>query len=310
MRRLAVAVLGLAACSGDAGMPEGDFALRVRVSAAPTGVPFGEAFPLQVDLVWRRDLIPEPIRDEAFTPLRVRLRDTTQREADGRIAETRHYDAFAFARGELTVPAIAWKARPRAGGDERTATSEAFTLKVNTALADDTALAAELPGDLLLPTTPTARRWPWLLLALVPMVAWLAWRRRARPAVVAPPPVTAPTEPAHARALARVAALAEQPPHTDAEVKAWCTEAVQLARDYVLVRFAVAASEMTTDELLAAEPLARALPAAPRTHLTRLCQVGDLVKFARFRPEPDTQRALLADAEAFVRGTAQEEGAP
>lgn len=310
MRGFAFAVLALTACSGDAGMLEGDFALRVRTPTAATEVPFGEAFPLQVDMVWRRDLVPEPIRDEAFAPLRVRLRDTTQREVDGRIAETRRYDAFAFARGELTVPAIVWKARPRAGGDERTATNEAFTLQVKSALADQTAVAAELPGDLLLPTTPAARRWPWLLLVLAPLVAWLAWRRRARPAKVAPPPVTAPTEPAHARALARVAALREQPPQTNAEVKAWCTEAVQLARDYVLVRFAVAAAEMTTDELLAAAPLTHTLPDAPRTHLTRLCQIGDLVKFARFHPEPDTQRALLADAEAFVRGTAQEELAP
>ena len=289
-------------------MPEGDFALRVHTPNLE--VPFGEAFPLQVDAVWRSDLIPEPIRDEAFAPLRVRLRDTTQREADGRIAETRHYDAFAFARGELTVPAIAWKARPRAGGDERTTSSEAFPLRIATSLPDDAALAAELPGDLLLPTPPATRRWPWLLLALVPLLAWLAWRRRARPAAVAPPPVVAPTEPAHARALARVAALREQTPHTDAEVEAWCAETVQLARDYVLVRFAVAAPEMTTDELLAAEPLARTLPDAPRTHLARLCQVGDLVKFARFHPAPDTQRTLLADAEAFVRGTAQPEGAP
>ena len=313
MRRLAFALLVLAACSGDAGMLEGDFALRVRAPTAATTseIPFGQAFPLQVEMVWRTDLVPEPIRDEAFAPLRVRLRDTTRREHSDRIAETRRYDAFAFARGELTVPAIAWKARPRAGGDERTTTSEAFTLQIKTALADDTALAAELPGDLLLPTTtPPARRWPWLLLALAPLAAWIVWRRRARPVVVAPPPVTAPAEPAHARALARVAALREQPPHTHAEVKAWCTEAVQLARDYVLVRFAVAAAEMTTDELLGAEPLARTLPDAPRTHLTRLCQVGDLVKFARFHPEPDTQRALLADAEAFVRGTAQEEHTP
>lgn len=308
MRRLALAVLVLAACSGDAGMLEGDFALRVQTVS--TEVPFGEAFPLQVEMVWRTDLVPEPIRDEAFAPLRVRLRDTTQLETSGRIAETRLYDAFAFARGELTVPAIAWKARPRAGGDERTTTSEAFPLRVKTALPDDATLAAELPGDLLLPTPPTTRRWPWLLLALVPLLAWLAWRRRAHPAAVAAAPVATPTEPAHTRALARVAALREQTPHSDAEVEAWCAETVQLARDYVLVRFAVAAPEMTTDELLAAEPLARTLPEAPRTHLARLCQVGDLVKFARFHPEPDTQRALLADAEAFVRGTAQEEHTP
>ncbi len=308
MRRVALVLLALCACGGDA-LPDGEFTLRVHVPA--TEVAFGVAFLLTVEGVWRSDLLPEPIRDEAFAPLRVRLRDATRREVGDRIAETRRYDAFAFARGEVTLPALTWKARPRAGGDERATTSEAITLRVTPALTPDAALAPELPGDLLVPETPRPR-WPWLLVAMLPLAAWLAWRARGRARAVvqdAPPPLP-PTEPAHARALERVAALRAWSPHDDTGIEAWCAEAVQLARDYVSVRFAVPAPEMTTDELLAALPHSAALAETPRTHLTRLCQRGDLVKFARLRLAADARHELLADAEAFVRGTAVAEATP
>ncbi len=138
LRGWLVAALALApSCGG--GPPIPDEEIGIHVTAEARDVELGKAFSLTVVCVWSKALVPGEWRDQALAPLVVRLEETTRREDDGHVEETRRYRCYAFISGDVAVPAMSFKASPRDGGPERIASADALTFRVKPALTGEAA---------------------------------------------------------------------------------------------------------------------------------------------------------------------------
>jgi hypothetical protein len=147
---------------------------------------------------------------------------------------------------------------------------------------------AELPGALL--AEPVAwTRWTLLAAATLGASAFLVARRRRRDAPPAPAAVVAPVEPAHVRALERLARLKT----SDA---AFHADAAEILRDYVARRFDLRVRERTSEEIVAAVP-------AGAARLREVLSECDLAKFARAASSDEDRVRLVEAATAFVRET-------
>jgi hypothetical protein len=266
MRSATLVACLLAACGRPPPIPPSDLLLKVTPGAGT--VQLGKAFPVTVVRVWKKELVPAEWNDRALAPLALRLEETTRREDDLRVEETRRYRGYAFTLADVTIRAPKLAARPKDGGPEVVVTAEPIRLRVTRALDP------EAPGAPELPEAPPARPFPWWPAALgLALAALVARRLLRRPA--APPAPPAPRDTGLAR-------LREMEPK----------EAILLAAALVRDR-AVAAPGMTTEDLLAAAP-GRAL-------LSRVLGPADLVKFAAHVPGAAEKAAVLDAAEAFVR---------
>jgi hypothetical protein len=263
--------LALAAACGEA-TPIPDRPLRITAGAPE--VELGKAFPLTVVRTWHKGDAPAAWDDAALAPLEVRLLETSRREDDRRVEETRRYLGYAFSLADVSLPGL--------------------ELRVRRALDPEAPGPAELPGDLLPEPSPW-RAWAAvgaILLALFALFMWMSSRRR-RSAAAAPAPAVGPPAPGpHVRALERLARLRGRQPQGREEISAFYVEASQVVRDYVGERFAVHATVMTTEELVGVSaPLTRVLPPC------------DLVKFARHVATASERERLLDAAETYVRET-------
>jgi hypothetical protein len=251
--------------------------------------------------VWRDDHVVDPLPAKALAPLQLRPLRSERRSVGGRTEETLDFAAYAFSRAPLQIAAPVFVATPRGGGPVRNVTGVPLALQVEPALADaDATSPAELPGDLVLPERSRAPLLAWAALAALAMAAlWRWWWTRPRAA--RPVAVRAPEPPrsAAAQALARLAALRA---HATGDL-AFATELVQTLRDYARARWAVAATERTSEELTR-EVEARA-GASASADLQRALAASDLVKFARAALAPAQAEAALAAGEEFVRATAE-----
>ena len=99
-RHLVLSLLAAVAACRD-GAPIGDAPLSI--TAAVREVPLGTAFPLEVLRTWSAGPAPD-WSDETLAPLYVRLVETSRRESEGRVEETRRYEAYAFALADLAEP--------------------------------------------------------------------------------------------------------------------------------------------------------------------------------------------------------------
>ncbi len=303
-----------AACA-EAGPPIPEEELAVRILVDSSEVELGRGFPLTVVRVWEKELLVEDWNEGVLEPLALRPLATTRREDGRRIEETRRYEAYAFAREALEVPAPSFRAWPRAGGPERVASGDLLHLFVKPALPADAAGAPELPGEPLpLPAPEPRGPVSWmarglLLLALL-LVAYAVRRRvlRARAlreAALAAASVPAAPAPPHLRALERLARLRELEPRTAEELDAFHVEASALVREFLEERFAIRAPEMTTQELLAG---GRGLT-VERELLSRVLTGADRVKFGRHRPTAPERESLLQASERLVLAAAGEQSA-
>jgi len=271
-RHLALLLL-LAGCGAGKPIPETDLLLDITPGAFE--VEPGEPFPLTVTRVWKKDLVPPEWSDKVLAPLAVKLEEETRIDDGTRIEETRRYVAHAFSLKDMVVRPTKLVAQPKEGGPERRVTATGFRIHVNPVLDPESPGPPDLPGE-----PPPSRRWMWGglggLAVVDALVLFLALRRRkktapAPPVAPAPPPV-----PPRERALARLR-VAE--------------EAADVLREYIAEAKGLRALEMTSEELLLAEP---------SQSLANVLLPCDLVKFAgRTLSEPE-RAAILASAEAYL----------
>lgn len=265
----------LGGCGGGPAIPDAD--LRLQISLGASEVALGAAFPLTVQRVWSKELLPAAWSDRALAPLALRLERIERREDDHRIEETRHYLGYALSLADLRIAGPKFVARPRAGGPDRIVTAEPLSLRVRRAL-DPAA-----PGPPELPEMPEGDGSPWWALLLLPLLAavgtLVAVRRRPR----RPRAASQAHDPA-SLALPRLHALRSTGDFL---------ELAAIVRGVSSTRFAIRAEEMTTEEILA--------HGGGDARLGAILRGCDLVKFAGLRPAAAEFAALLGSAEAFVR---------
>lgn len=300
MRRAALVGVLVAACGGGPPIPETDLLLRVVPGAEE--VTFGRAFPLTVERVWDRTLVPDAWDDAALAPLVVRLTDTRTQDDGRRVREVRRYEAFALTLDAVEIAPITAEAAPQGGGLARSVTSDPVRVRVVAGIDRRSPGAAELPS----PPLAEPQRALWAAGAATAIVATVLALRRRRSAAPAPTPAAAPAaDPADVRALARFESMRALPVRTEPEVDAFHVAAAAAMRDYLRKRFGVPAAERTSDETLAALRSVRTLAGPQLDALAAFLSGCDLAKFARGGATSAQCSSLLDDACRFVRETAQ-----
>jgi hypothetical protein len=146
---------------------------------------------------------------------------------------------------------------------------------------------------------PLPHPWWWLVALAAAVVAgavafWILKQRRTTTAtgtVALPTPFEA--------ALAALQRLREEDPPVDE----FYTRLSDIVRQYLERRFQLRAPERTTEEFLHEVSQDGTLAQEHKDLLGRFLQESDLVKFARFRPEPADMKRAFEAAEQFVRET-------
>jgi len=275
-------IIALVGCGGSTPIPGEELLLRIETGSE---VQLGRAFPLTVVRVWSRELTPSVWKDEDLAPLTLKLVDTRRRENKRRIEETREYEGYAFALGEISLPGVEFRAVAQLGGAEHVVTAKPVQIEVRTVLDPTAPGDAELPGDPL----PAPRAWiPWILagavlVALGAFVAFLMLRKR----VVPEPPPAPPTD--------------DAPTHADIALhrleRCSVVELPDVLRAYIAARFGVRTTEASSEELLANSAI------SGRDRLAEVLRPCDLAKFACHEPTEEELDSVRGTAATFVKET-------
>ena len=125
---------------------------------------------------------------------------------------------------------------------------------------------------------------------------WFMGRRRV---ALAPPP---PIDP-HAQALASLQALADRKLIEKGEAEPFYIELSAIVRHFIERRFGLKAPELTTEEFIREATDSGQLRPAHQDLVRQFLEQSDMVKFARFQPEPADMRAGFEAAERLVNET-------
>ena len=141
-----------------------------------------------------------------------------------------------------------------------------------------------------------------LLLALLIWLGIRYWKKRKEGDRL-PEIRRKPAEPAHVFALRELNTLKEQRLWQQGKVKEYYTRLTDILRTYLEYRYDIKALERTTAETLAALKETGFNDNRLTSILENILETGDLVKFAKYIPQPDVNESVLLDAYVFVNET-------
>lgn len=150
---------------------------------------------------------------------------------------------------------------------------------------------------------------PWMLVALLAAaITWMVIRliklnRKSAGKNTAP----VITEPAHVIAFRELEKLKEEQLWQKGEIKKYYTRLAEIVRQYLENRFDVYSMEMTTSETLQALVRTGFKRDEHYNRLKTVLTAADLVKFAKYKPDPDENENCFSDSWEFVAGTKAEE---
>jgi hypothetical protein len=153
---------------------------------------------------------------------------------------------------------------------------------------------------------------PWILVALLLVaISWMVVRlirlNRKTKGKIAEPVII---EPAHVIAFRELEKLKAEDLCQKGEVKKYYTRLTEIVREYLGNRFRVFSMEMTTSETLQALVRTGFRKDESYNILKSVLTSADLVKFAKYRPEPDENEKCFSDSWNFVTVTKADEPAP
>ncbi len=219
----------------------------------------------------------------------------------GRKLEERWYKLRADLVGSYVLPPVTVGfTGPGTGTDRQTVSTSAIFVEVESVLPAAGEAAATDVRDLK-PLRPEASRIPWLAiagglaLAVAALVAWWWWRRRPRP--------IAPQVPAHEIAFQALDELRGTDFKDKAAVRRFHFRISEVLRTYVEGRYGLNATDLTSEEILAALPALPSLDPEQGGALRRFLRATDQVKFADYEPVEDEIRATYDIALSFVEST-------
>lgn len=282
-------MLLLGACGETAPLPAIDLRLDIEVSSQ--AVALGEGFDVTVTHTWSRALDPAPWDEAQLSPLEVELLETTRREDERRIQETRHYRAYIFTAKDILIPAAVFPARTKSEGRIRVVRSRPIRMRVRREVDPKDPGRPEAPGAPL--SEPTSRL-PYLLgLAALLASGLFLWQRRRTPSLyeVGESEIVAP------RVSIGLAERISRLRDTGLEPGATLVALAELLREDVGVRHGVEVASRTSVELVR-------IAAAP--DLGALLTPCDEVKFAAAKPGDAARDALLERAISYAQQQPEE----
>lgn len=187
-------------------------------------------------------------------------------------------------------------------GDSLLVESEPLLLQVQAPELAEDAVPYDIKPIFKVPVT-LAEVFPWLLAGFVlALLAWLFWRylkkRNAKPA--AESIWEKPEIPAHIAAISSLESLKNKKLWQSGKVKLYYSELTFILRMYLEKRFRIIALEMTSSEILQAVP-AHLKEEEQIEWLRFILELADLVKFARYQPQPQQNEECMDLALEFVQ---------
>jgi len=146
---------------------------------------------------------------------------------------------------------------------------------------------------------------PWVLLALlVSVIIWLLIKLIKKFKTVKKE-VTVPviSEPAHVIAFRELEKLKNEKLWQNGETKKYHIRLTEIIRQYLENRFGVNSLELTTSETLEALVKTGFKKDESYSKLRSVLTGADLVKFAKYKPEPAENESVLSDSYDFVSAT-------
>jgi hypothetical protein len=150
---------------------------------------------------------------------------------------------------------------------------------------------------------------PWVLIAfLSAVVVWLILRlikkfKKTKKEIIEP----AITEPAHVIAFRELEKLRDEKLWQDGEIKKYYTRLTEIIRQYLENRFKVYSLELTTSETLEALVRSGFRKNESYNKLKSVLTAADLVKFAKYKPEPIENDTTFTASWDFVTATKETE---
>ena len=246
-----------------------------------------------------------PKLEQVWGDLEVRSQSqaTTMANDDGTETTSQVLEAVLFDLGEFQTPEMVLTIGDGAGGVSEAVVSS-IPLVVNPTLAEDDNDLRDIKPQAQL-AVPAA--WPWIVGGLLAAVAagiagwWVYRRRQGKPfglvAVDNRPPWQVATD-----ELTRIEGLGLL---HEGRFKEYYTLVTDVLRTYLETQFNLNVFDRTTSELRTVFRLSDLTPEHARA-LLDLFADSDLVKFAKFTPDVETARHLIARARYLVDVTSRE----
>jgi hypothetical protein len=146
--------------------------------------------------------------------------------------------------------------------------------------------------------------WLAALLAAIGLIYGAArWWRASRHNPSERVAVQSAKEPAHIIALRRLSLLETAGFLKNGDYEGFYVELSETAREYIENRFEIRALEMTTEEFLNRAASDRCLESGQQSLLQQFLNSSDLVKFARYTPDPGQPPRDLTTVRQFIEAT-------
>lgn len=228
------------------------------------------------------------------------LRISNRRLAPGRQQTLLRATISSLALGEhmLTTGSVRFLL---ADGTQREEPLPSLSIRVESLIRDPQTVLRDIKG---------LARWParvprWLLVlltvaALAVLFGWASRRFLSKPRTILHHPPPPPPHEIARRALRR---LLEKGWIEQGLCEPFYVELSGIVRRYLEDRFGLRAPERTTEEFIREASVSGVLQLSHQALVRNFLEQSDLVKFARFRPDPPQMRTAFAAAERLVEET-------
>ena len=225
---------------------------------------------------------------------------------DNRFVRIRHeYLVTSFDSGFYQVPPVYAEMRTESGIKRYYSDySWLKVMRVNITPPDTASAIFDIVDPGKVPLT-AGEIIPWIVAILAAgALIWLLlylWKRLKKPETTIVD--NKPKEPAHVIAFRELEKLKEEKLWQKGEIKLYYSRLTEIIRQYLLNRFTIPALEMTTVETLDALRNKGIEEDETFRKLRTILTGGDLVKFARYQPEPTENELHFDYAWDFVKST-------
>jgi len=224
---------------------------------------------------------------------------------DNKLKIIRKYLVTSFDSGFYQVPSVYAEIKDASGIKRYYSDySPLQVMRVKIAPPDTTAKIFDIIKPYKAPVT-LGEIIPWLIIALI--AAALAWGaillfRRFKKNKSVDEPVRSP-DPAHLIAFRELEKLKEEQVWQKGELKHYYTRLTEILRQYLENRYGVCSLEMTTSETLEALVKTGFRKDESYTLLKTILNGSDLVKFAKYKPDPAENEEHFSNSWKFVENT-------